>query len=1836
LEHLRQIAQDESVSTLNRHRAYLDLYNAYLSNFSGKPSVLDGMTHLRDAAAVGCVPALVLYCRLSRAFPSEASAVPLAYHAATAQLASNLLSLPLNSCLSQWLWMMEEHYQHEALETRVQVVQGTTVMVSACIARNLGQSLAAASSLDFEALSVVTLENPLSSDAVNNPCFESQQLFEVACRLGLLDVIQLLLPPGQNGSFTYIQMSLLARGLAQACRGAHLDVVEYLARLGVQPGDTPSAGSGFHWLFMFPIKQRTKAMDILVQGADYWITSLHTKVDPPGIDLGVVTLSGTPLEFAIAIGDVDMVKILVGKRASLSGEDATLDGFGDDTFKRAVANHLAPAVGHLLPHELRRRRSDALHEAMAKMRLSRGEKEFEPFGLFDVGRSSSSLSLLLLHGSTEAGAVAVNDTIDVLLRSGIASINDIDLRDKMGPTALAIAVRWAPCSFDTSTLAGLISRGGNFSEMPDLLVVIRLVSPRAPGTKALVMHELLKSGLLSVNSSLLSGIIETGDAEIMEAILDFMPAGISAGHVLVVEGHNDGMTLLQAAVLVPGAASLVKLLIDRGAPIDETLGGFSPLELSLMKPADLDIIEILITSGAAAGSRDFPTVIHSAARLPSYVNGCHILTHLLRHDRLRELATTTCTMSDRASDRLSPAHVASYAANVEAIAALMEMGIEMPRDGEWDILRHAIMAGKRPHINPVNPIPEDEEDAVYEMKLRVERLVLYLLDRLEPGHGRTALHIAMELGNFQRVVELIEEDFDALQVPDGAGLLPLHYMEDAETLQMQRATREDVTEATVANARRLSEYVSSTLDRQKASITSEVDSMLVDIAMATGDKLLAGLAVEFLKNIGEEPEKLHEVSQQVKSRLEELRSTFPKESTTSDVDADARPAPSEDGLGQNLLDVLQSMPPSEKTEIETEEDYIRPEDRSIIVLDGDDKPEDLLEAVEQWAKRQEQELGSLHTETIKASEILCELFFHLDRKEDGQKLLAHILQRKRTILPDDDPEVFYTWRDYIYAILDPESLDEAITEATKAMASAKKCFGASHTACLTFAPILALRKELGGNIEGCLEEYQNLLKELRDVNAKSDNKRARELKLQVLIHLGYHTVSMGKLDELVSLIDECLQLFTQVDPEDFLSEFGNISQFAKDVETAAPETAQIFFERLLETCSDRLRPGSYCVLEACRNLAGHFMKRDMLDEARKQNRKVISGLKLRKGAEHVDTLHAVVEDVKVLQKQGLLPEAKHHLLPTVKILEQNYGNDHMETLRAKTVLTKLLLAQEDFEDWEIVAREVARGYGRLDPMSDLTIDAERALALTLGDRNRPEEARQIAVRCLNKTCEVYGENHERTMMIFPELQRYTHRCGLHDMAIAICERALKIAKSLYGPRSGPVADWLSLLGGSICIVDKKGERGGIELLEQSIELTVELNGGKHSYSSLLSLFSIGKKYRLICREEKGLKILESALEESYRFIDEEPHRFKIRARVEVGRCYDEMGQHEKALPHMERAIREARNLWGDWNDETIEYLGSLVGVLSSLNRDKDALPLAQEVLDYRKETVGSSHPDTISATDRLAELYFSLGKHAAADVLWRRILVELGKEGDDADPDDMAYYRHQHAKALIGVFGFDEAKSLAAQSVEYYRQAKGEGDQCTLEASVTLAKAASHVCGAADAITILRDVIKTCGQPPNANLEEILNDAQIMLAIILGQGDQTSPDTQKEAEELLVQNVRRDHSNLTARIALFNAYKRQGKYALAEEQALGIQSQLQNDGDEFAISAENRIVKLYMLTGEWDKAQRWAEPLWARLRGMMGYQGDPLDPLDALETLKEYFQHAGDGDKALQTQLIVS
>lgn len=751
---IRSSTADFETIALRRSAVY-DLAMCHFSGFGVETiDIYKALALLLEAAELGSPKAHAISFRLHYALMGQVPTSLLGLDAPAILVEKELLNIPAEAYFAERVRRFEILNQQEAIRQRYDIFYRGQLMADGVYLSNAEKALSSTQALDLQQLKCVCQPGDQGSPIIQG------LLIHTAIRLGLLPLVKFLLSihrpsPGQShvSIFSHIEGET---ALCAACRGGHLEMLEYLLSKGAESTITQWATTALHWLIMFPVGDMEKALELLIATPQGYLC-FACRVVAPGIDMHYTHLLGTPLDFAIAVNNVPLVQLLLAAQPSAQHKNhkncVTCLGWQDSTFSRAVSSHLSNLLPILLPHELTYRRSRPLFGEKARFLRAIGKSEMPPFGLFDIAHAPNQIFLLLVHG--KSSRMALESSIDYITSSGVCSLND---EDSDGSTVLTHAVRVTPCDINNDIISALISRGARFGVLEEpQWILTNCIAKRNDGSPGNITRLLLKSGLFPLSTELLSAAVQTGNERIVEEFLSFDDQGrkLDVNTPLVEEGGS--IPILHIALLVPNSAKLINLLLGYGANIDSQWGGRTALQLVVCSPeCDGDAIDLLITRGASL-CPDGTSILHVAANKRAYASGIHVIYRLLEHERVQKLLNLDCSPGSDGQE-CRPLHVACLAGNLEAVRALLGRGAEVKgTDDEFDFINISRAVGRRPELSTTWDGDMDDEDTLYAWRVDVEEIILALLDRLDPGHGRTALHVAVELGNFKRVEELVKQ-----------------------------------------------------------------------------------------------------------------------------------------------------------------------------------------------------------------------------------------------------------------------------------------------------------------------------------------------------------------------------------------------------------------------------------------------------------------------------------------------------------------------------------------------------------------------------------------------------------------------------------------------------------------------------------------------------------------------------------------------------------------------------------------------------------------------------------------------------------------------------------------------------------------------------------------------------------------------------------------------------------------------------------------------------------------------------------------------------------------------
>ncbi|KFY51052.1 hypothetical protein V496_08968 [Pseudogymnoascus sp. VKM F-4515 (FW-2607)] len=535
---------------------------------------------------------------------------------------------------------------------------------------------------------------------------EFGSLLHLAARLGSLSIVELLVTAGANINLDW---EGCGSPVTAACRGGNSEIVQFLLRNGASAKRLSGKGpSPLHWMIMFEEDELHLMVKLLQEEINVFSR------DVVELREHSIRFAFTPIHFAVQARYYKLVEVLLKAGAATRGGILT-------PLDLAVSLGFPELTALLLDHNP----SSGLKSPLLHQGLSNG------------------VQVLLQHGNQVRSQF--KSTLDIVLNS---TFSDINVLDEDGLTPLSQAIGDCDCQINLDQLEVLINHGAHLNLSAER--VVNILCRRNDGRGGRIMKLLLGSGEIKASPMLLNQTCLYGDEDILKAVLECGDINVNTPHV-----EEDGsIGALHSSVLIPGGYQIMRTLLDHGADINAIFQQRHALEMAIMTPiGDGDVIDLLIERGAELTSPTEATILHIAARLASKVNGTHILFHLLRHDKVRALINTPM---DR-MNRFTPIHMACVGGDIEAIAALVEAGAEINTDEDFDPVSLVRVVGRCPELSPSS---KNKDFDISRHRLQAERTYLTLLDKVNPGHRRTPLHVAALIGNYERVVALVENGAD--------------------------------------------------------------------------------------------------------------------------------------------------------------------------------------------------------------------------------------------------------------------------------------------------------------------------------------------------------------------------------------------------------------------------------------------------------------------------------------------------------------------------------------------------------------------------------------------------------------------------------------------------------------------------------------------------------------------------------------------------------------------------------------------------------------------------------------------------------------------------------------------------------------------------------------------------------------------------------------------------------------------------------------------------------------------------------------------------------------------
>ncbi len=224
-----------------------------------------------------------------------------------------------------------------------------------------------------------------------------------------------------------------------------------------------------------------------------------------------------------------------------------------------------------------------------------------------------------------------------------------------------------------------------------------------------------------------------------------------------------------------------------------------------------------------------------------------------------------------------------------------------------------------------------------------------------------------------------------------------------------------------------------------------------------------------------------------------------------------------------------------------------------------------------------------------------------------------------------------------------------------------------------------------------------------------------------------------------------------------------------------------------------------------------------------------------------------------------------------------------------------------------------------------------------------------------------------------------------------------------------------------------------EILDGGAAKIAELAGQPGTQARLMD--TIGTVYGKLGLFEQAVPLLEQALENRRQLLGAE-HSETADTEVNLAFLYWQHGRFDDATPLYERSIETRRRVLGPDHPDLADSLSGLGIVYWNQGRYDDAEPLYKRSLEIRERALGSSHPKVATSLDNLAIVYKDQQRWQEAEPLYRRSL-EIREQTLGADHPDVATSLNNLGVLYLDQERFAEARPLYERAIAIWEQAVG-------------------------------------------------------------------------------------------------------------------------------------------------------------------------------------------------------
>lgn len=336
---------------------------------------------------------------------------------------------------------------------------------------------------------------------------------------------------------------------------------------------------------------------------------------------------------------------------------------------------------------------------------------------------------------------------------------------------------------------------------------------------------------------------------------------------------------------------------------------------------------------------------------------------------------------------------------------------------------------------------------------------------------------------------------------------------------------------------------------------------------------------------------------------------------------------------------------------------------------------------------------------------------------------------------------------------------------------------------------------------------------------------------------------------------------------------------------------------------------------------------------------------------------------------------------SLAIANQLYGPEHVETLDAQRTLAMALGELADFQQAERLTRDALTTLERLrGPQHVETLKTRAELGRVLLEASRFQESEALLRSALDAMILVLGERHNDTLITMDHLGLVLQRLGRFEEAEAVERRGLKAREEVFGPDSTVTA------------------------------------------FSLNNLANIAQR---LGRNREAADLLQRALTIRQKRLDPE-HPSLLVTMGNLAVALTGLGELDKAEALLRDVMLLQTKRLGEAHPKTLSSMGNLAYILEDQGKLDEAETLFRRVVEIRRRTTLNDQ-EAWGHVNNLAMLLHKRGKLDEASSLYLELLP-LCESSLPADHYLTAIFRSNAGACLTDLHRFEEAETQLLKS----------------------------------------------------------------------------------------------------------------------------------------------------------------------------------------------------------------